>query len=119
MSTGKRPNTLLSYHFSSKKIRNDTENLTPNLNAPAPATTATTITTNDGDSNAYLSSDPKDIDQVREEANVSVETNKLKVINSRPDTNKNDIGYYASSKLLIDDNLKYSLLTNHFKPDIY
>ncbi|CAF4522350.1 unnamed protein product [Rotaria magnacalcarata] len=120
MSTGKRPNTLLSYHFSSKKkIRNDTENLTPNLNAPAPApaTTATTITTNNDDSNAFLSSDPEDLDQVSEEVNVSVETNELKIINSRPDTNKNDIGYYASSKLLIDDNLKYSLLTKHFKPD--
>ena len=119
MSTEKRPNTLLNYHFCSKKMRNDSEKLTPNLNAPAPATTATTITTNNDDSSVFLSSDPEDLDQVsvNDEVNVSVETDELKVTNSRPDTNKNDISYYASSKLSIDNNLKYSLLTNHFKPD--
>jgi len=34
-----------------------------------------------------------------------------KVIDSRPETNKNDIGNYLSNKLSMDDNLKYSLLT--------
>ena len=102
MSTEKRPNTLLNYHFCSKKIRNDSEKLTPNLNAPAPATT---ITTNNDDSSVFLSSDPEDLDQVSDEINFSVQSNELKVTDSRPDTNKNDIGYYLLNKLSIDDNL--------------
>ena len=111
----KRPNTLLNYSFSSKKICTATENLTSNSNTPA-TTIITTTTTND-DSNLFLSSDPEDLDQVSDEVNFSVESNELKVTNSRPDTNTNDIGYYVSNKLSIDDHLKYSLLTNHFKLD--
>jgi hypothetical protein len=65
----------------------------------------------------FLSSDHQDLDQVSDGVNFSVASNQLKVINSRPDTNTNDIGYYLSNKLSIDDHLKYSLLTNHFKLD--
>ncbi|CAF1401768.1 unnamed protein product [Rotaria sordida] len=111
----KRPNTLLNCSFSSKKICAATENLTSNLNTPG-TTIITTTTTND-DFNLFLSSDPEDLDQVSDEVNFSVESNELKVTNSRPDTNTNDIGYYVSNKLSIDDHLKYSLLTNHFKLD--
>ncbi len=97
----------MSYNFPSKKIRSDTENFTPNLNKPA----ATTNTMNNDDSSLFLSSDPEDLDHVGDDVNISVGSNELKVIDSRPDTNKNDIGNYLSNKLSIDDNLKYPLLT--------
>jgi len=97
----------LSYNFPSKKIRSDTENFTPNLKKPA----ATTNTMNNDDSSLFLSSDPEDLDHMGEDVNISVGSNELKVIDSRPDTNKNDIGNYLSNKLSIDDNLKYPLLT--------
>ncbi len=98
---------LLSYNFPSKKIRSDTENFTPNLNKRA----ATTNTMNNDNSSLFLSSDPEDLDHVSDDVNISVKSNELKVIDSRPKTNKNDIGNYLSNKLSIDDNLKYSLLT--------
>ncbi len=68
---------------------------------------------NNDDSSLFLSSDPEDLDHVGDGVNISVEidSNELKVIDSRPDTNKNDIGNYLSNKLSIDDNLKYPLLT--------
>jgi hypothetical protein len=84
-----------------------TENFTPNLNKPA----ATTNTMNNDDSSLFLSSDTEDIDHVGDDVNISVRSNELKVIDSRPHTNKNDIGNYLSNKLSIDDNLKYPLLT--------
>ncbi|CAF4550281.1 unnamed protein product, partial [Rotaria sp. Silwood2] len=93
-------------------IRVDTEISTSNSNTVA----ATTISTNE-DSNLFLSNDPENLDYITDEANFGVESNELKVIDSRPDTNKNDIGYYLFNKLPIDDYLKYSLLTNHFKPN--
>ncbi len=46
-----------------------------------------------------------------DDVKISVESNELKVIDSRPETNKNDIGNYLWNKLSMDDNLKYSLLT--------
>ncbi|CAF2610903.1 unnamed protein product [Rotaria sp. Silwood2] len=115
MSNEKRSNTLLNYNFSSKKIRTDTENLPQDSNTLA-ISTITATTTND-DSSLFLSSDPEDLGQVSDEVNFNVESNELKVINARPDTNTNDIGYYVLNKLSIDDHLKYSLLTNYFKPD--
>ncbi|CAF0782449.1 unnamed protein product [Adineta steineri] len=111
MSNEKRSNTLLNYSFSSKKIRTTTESLTSDSSTPA-----STTTTTDG-TNLFISDEPEDLDQIQEEVNSSVEDNELKVINSRPDTNTTDIGYYLSNKLSIGDHLKYSLLTNHFKPD--
>ncbi|CAF1132163.1 unnamed protein product [Didymodactylos carnosus] len=115
MSNEKRSNTLLNYSFSSKKIRTGTKNVT--LNSNTPATTAITATTTNDDSSLFLSSDPEDLDQLSDEVNFGVESNELKMTNSRPDINTNDIGYHASNKLSINDHLKYSLLTNHFKPD--
>jgi hypothetical protein len=47
----------------------------------------------------FLSSDPEDLDQVGDDVNISVESNELKMIDSRPETNKNDIGNYLSNKL--------------------
>ncbi|CAF1086982.1 unnamed protein product [Rotaria sordida] len=113
MSNEKRPNTLLNYNFSTKKIRRGSENLIPNSNT---LVVITNTTNNDG-SNLFLSNDSEHLDQLNVELNISVEGNGLKVIDSRPDTNKNDIGYYLLNKLSINDELKYSLLTNHFKPD--
>ncbi len=95
----------MSYNFSSKKIRSDTENLTPNSNTSA----ATTNTMNNDDSSLFLSSDSEDLDQVGDDVKIGVEINELKVIDSRSETNKNDIGNYLSNKLSMDDNLKYSL----------
>ncbi len=102
-----RLNTFLSYNFPSKRIRSDTEDFIPNSNKPA----ATTNTMNNDDSSLFLSSDPEDLDNVSDDVNISVGSNELKVIDSRPLTNKNDIGNYLSNKLSIDDNLKYPLLT--------
>jgi hypothetical protein len=68
-------------------------------------------TPNNDDSSLFLSSHPEDLDHVGDDVNISVGSNELKVIDSRPDTNKNDIGNYLSNKLSIDDNLKYLLLT--------
>ena len=99
MPDEKRPNTLLTYNFSSKNMHRGTENLTPNWNTPA------ATTTNNDDFSLFLSSDPEDLDQVSDEINFSVQSNELKVTDSRPDTNKNDIGYYLLNKLSIDDNL--------------
>jgi hypothetical protein len=113
MSNEKRPNTLLNYSFSSKKVRTGTENLTSNSNTSA--TTAITTTMANDDSGLFLSSNPEDEDF--DEVNSHIESNDLKVVNSRPNTNRNDVGYYLLNKLSIDDHLKYSLLTNHFKPD--
>ena len=118
MSNQKRPNSLLNYSFSSKKVRATTENSTSNSSTSTP----TTITTTTDDSSLFLSNDPDDLDQINDEVDSGVKSNgvksnELKVINSRPDTNTMDIGYYLSNKLSIDDHLKYSLLTNHFKPD--
>ena len=112
MSSARRPNTLFIYNFSSKKIRSDTEALTSNSNTA----TAMTITTSD-DSNLFLSNDPPDLDHVANEANFLVKSTDLKVINSLSKTSKNDISYYLLNKLSIGVNLKYSLLTNHFKPN--
>ena len=112
MSSARRPSTLFIYNFSSKKIRSDTEALTPNSNTA----TAMTITTSD-DSNLFLSNDPQDLDHVANEANFLVKSTDLKVINSLSETNKNDISYYLLNKLSIGVNLKYSLLTNHLKPN--
>ena len=56
MSNKKRPNTLLNYNFSSKKICTDSGNLAQDSNTPATNTT-TTATAND-DSNLFLSSEP-------------------------------------------------------------
>ncbi|CAF1615617.1 unnamed protein product [Didymodactylos carnosus] len=96
-------------------IRTGTKNLTPDSNTPA-ATTITATTTND-DSSLFLSIDPEGLDQLSDKVNFGVESNELKMINSLPDTNTNDIAYHVSYKLSIDDHIKYSLLTNHFKPD--
>jgi hypothetical protein len=96
---------VIELQCSFEKIRSDTENFTPNLNKPA----ATTNTMNNDDSSLFLSSDPEDLDHVGDDVNISVGSNELKVIDSRPDTNKNDIGNYLSNKLSIDDNLKYPL----------
>ncbi|CAF1476153.1 unnamed protein product, partial [Rotaria sordida] len=117
MSNEKRPSTLFNYNFSSKKIRTGTENLTQDSTTPATTSATVTITTTNDNSSLLLSSDPADLEQISDEVNVIIESNELEVINSRPDTNTNDIGYYLSNKLPIDDHLKYSLLTNHFKPD--
>jgi hypothetical protein len=97
----------LSYNFPSKKIRSDTENFTLNLNKPA----ATKNTMNNDDFSLFSSSDPEDLDHVGDDVNISVGSNELKVIDSPPETNKNDIGNYLSNNLSIDDNLKYLLFT--------
>ncbi|CAF4526578.1 unnamed protein product, partial [Rotaria sp. Silwood2] len=99
--------------FLQKKIRHGSENVIPNSNAPIAITNAT----NNDDSNLFLSNDSEHLDQLNVDLNISIESNELKVIDSRPDTNKNDIGYYLLNKLSIIDELKYSLLTNHFKPN--
>ena len=113
MLSAKRSNTLFIYNFSSKKIRSDTEALTSNSST----ITATTMTTNK-DSNLFLPNDPQDLDHVTSEVNFVAENTDFEVIDSLPDTDKGDIGYYLFKKLPVDDNLKYSLLTNHFKPNI-
>jgi len=99
-------------------MRSDAENFTPNSNTPA----ATTNIMNNDDSSLFLSSDPVDLDQVGDDVNISVEISALKVIDSQPDTNENDISNYLSNKLSIDDNLKYSRLTlldqKRFDPSI-
>ncbi len=50
-------------------------------------------------------------DHVGDDVNINVGSNELKVIDSRPDADKNDIGNYLSNKLSIDDNFKYPLVT--------
>jgi hypothetical protein len=90
MSNETRPNTLLNYSFSSKKVRTGTENLTSNSNTSA--TTAITTTMANDDSSLSLSSNPEDEDF--DEVNSHTESNDLKVVNSRPNTNRNDVGYY-------------------------
>jgi len=89
MPNENRPNSLLNYSFSSKKVRTGTENLTKNSNTSA-TITITTATAND-DSNIFLASIPEDLDQMIDEINSDIESNELKVTNSRPDTNRNDI----------------------------
>ena len=74
------------------------------------------MTTNKG-SNLFLSNDPQDLDHVTSEVNFVAENTDFKVIDSLPDTNKGDIGYYLFKKLPVADNFKNSLLTNHFKPN--
>ena len=78
--------------------------------------TATTITTNE-DSTLFLSNNLQDLDHITNEANFMMESTDLKVTDSLPDINENKIGYYLLNKLLIHDNLRYSLLTNNFKPN--
>ncbi|CAF4286314.1 unnamed protein product [Rotaria sp. Silwood2] len=72
MSNVKRPNTktLLSYNFSSKKIRSDAENLTPSTNTPV----AITIPTNDDASTLLSSSDLENSVQLNDEVNFSSST---------------------------------------------
>ncbi|CAM4768899.1 unnamed protein product [Rotaria magnacalcarata] len=111
MSSVKRSITLLSYNFS-KKTRNDTEDLASSSNTPT-----TTITIMNDDSSLGVSSDSQNLNNVIVEPDCAAESNELNAIDSRPDTNNKDIGYYILNKLPIDDNLKYSLLTNHFKPN--
>ncbi|CAF1514305.1 unnamed protein product, partial [Rotaria sordida] len=106
---------VIKLQFFFQKIRTGAENLTQDSNTLA-TTTITTTATN-ADSSLFLSSDPEDLGQMSDEVNFNVESNELNVIHSRPDTNPNDIDYYVLNKLSIDDHLKYSLLTNHFKPD--
>ena len=118
MSSTKRSITLFTYNFSSKKIRNGAEAEVLTSNSNAPTTADSTITTND-DSNSLLLNDSQELDNVtnENEDNDEGEGIELKVIDSLPNTNKSDIGYYLFNKLPIDDNLKYSLITNHFKPN--
>ncbi|CAF4445298.1 unnamed protein product, partial [Rotaria sp. Silwood2] len=99
MSNEKRPSTLFNYNFSSKKTRTGTENLTQDSTTPATTSATVTITTTNDNSSLLLSSVPADLEQISDEVNVIIESNELEVINSRPDTNTNDIGYYLSNKL--------------------
>jgi hypothetical protein len=82
MPNEKRPNTLLNYSFSCKKIRTDTENLT--LNSNTSATTTITTTKANYDSSLFLSDNSEDLDQMIDEVNSNIENNELKMINSRP-----------------------------------
>ena len=71
------------------------EHLTSNSSAPTTATT--TITTND-DSNLLLLDDSQELNNVTNEDedkdNDEGESTELKVIDSLPNTNKSDLGYY-------------------------
>ncbi len=49
---------------------------------------------NNDDSSLFLSSDPEDLDHMGDNVNISFGSNELKVIDSRLDINKNDIGNY-------------------------
>jgi hypothetical protein len=69
-------------------VRAGTENLTSNSNTSA--TTAITTTMFNDDSSLFLSSNPEDLDQMIDEVNSHIESNELKVVNSRPNTNRND-----------------------------
>ncbi|CAF1456803.1 unnamed protein product, partial [Didymodactylos carnosus] len=64
------------------------------------------VTTADNDSvSDQVSEDLKDADI------------EVKLVDSVPEANHFDVGYYLFIKSQINDDLKYSLLTNHFKPD--
>ncbi len=99
MSNEKRPNTLLNYSFSSKKVRIGTDNLASDTNTST--TTAITTTMANDNSCLVLSSNPEDLDQMIDDVNPDTEINELKVVNSQPDTDGNDIGYYLLNKLSI------------------
>ena len=116
MSSEKRRNSLLNYSFS-KKPCTSTEN--SGSMSTVPSTPISTIPMANADSDLNLVNNPAHSDDVLDQldSDSDIESSELKVINSRSDTNKNDIGYYLFNKLSIDDYLKYSLLTNHFKPD--
>jgi len=116
MSSEKRRNSLLNYSFS-KKPCTSTEN--SGSMSTVPSTPISTILMTNADSDLSLVNNPAHSDDVLDQldSDSDIESSELKVINSRSDTSKNVIGYYLFNKLSIDDYLKYSLLTNHFKPD--